>query len=252
MTTDAGDRSSGARTVSLLRRIIVGIIVVAFGLAAIGGIAVLLGGDLGPDAGRVLGTTTIVGAFSVAVLCCAALAGRRLQIFGTIGAVVAIATAGLVIWAIWWQPGFSMPDVVWRLLWSGVTLTSAFALASLLLLLANRRRPAVRVGLAITLVLFGIVVALILGLVWFADLLDDDVYPRALGIFAILAALGAVVVPVLSLLMRDQGDGPTPDEISTEAAARLIAEAARRGITVDELVASLLDGAAPAAQTPAP
>lgn len=242
MTTDAGSRTAGTRSVSLLRKVIVGIIIVSFGLAALGGIAVLLGGDLGPEAGRVLATTAVVGAFSVAVLCCAALAGRRLQVFGTIGAAVAIATAGLTIWLIWWQPGFSIPDVIWKLLWSGVTLTSAFALASLLLLLANRRRPAVRIGLAITLALFGIVVAMILGLIWFSDALDDNVYPRALGIFAILAALGAVVVPVLSLLMRDEGAAPAPVPISPETAARLSAEAARRGISVDELVAELLEG----------
>jgi len=71
MTTVTLPRTS----VSRLRRIVVAVIVVAFTLAAAGGIVVLLGGDLGETAGRVIGTTATVGAFSVAVLCCAALLG---------------------------------------------------------------------------------------------------------------------------------------------------------------------------------
>src|SRR5688500_11735162 len=132
----AAPAASGAQKVSVLRKVIVGIIIGSFGLAAVGGIAVLLGGDLGPTAGRVLGTTAVVGAYSVAVLCCVALAGRRLQVLGTIGAAVSIATAALTIVMIWWDDAQSPPDVLWRVLWSGVTVTAALALASLLLLLA--------------------------------------------------------------------------------------------------------------------
>ncbi|MGC5169435.1 hypothetical protein ACPW96_05740 [Micromonospora sp. DT81.3] len=247
MTSDAEGTGPVGQRVSLVRRVIVGVIVVSFALAAVGGIAVLLGGDFGPTAGRVLGTTAVVGAYSVAVLCCAALAGRRLQVFGTIGAAVSVATAALTIVLIWWDFGQPPPDGLWRVLWSGVTITAALALGSLLLLLSNRRRPAVRAGLWITLGLFGVVVAMVLYLIWFPADIDDDVFPRALGILGILAALGAVVVPVLSLLFREPGSAERPaapaaesNGISSDAAARLRAEASRRGVTVDALVTALL------------
>ncbi|HEX5859046.1 MAG TPA: hypothetical protein VFY91_13160 [Microbacterium sp.] len=255
----AAPAEPGAQKVSALRKVIVGVIIGSFGLAAIGGIAVLLGGDLGPAAGRVLGTTAVVGAYSVAVLCCVALAGRRLQILGTIGAAVSIATAALTVVMIWWDFDQSPPDALWRVLWSGVALTAALALASLLLLLANRRRRAVRVGLWVTLALFAAVVAMVLYLIWFPDDVDDDLFPRALGILGILAALGAVVVPVLSLLLRDAAPAdatPPPvhaqSGVSPEAAARLGAEASRRGITVDQLVAILLADDPPGRPDPAP
>lgn len=227
-------------TVSRVRRVIVAVIIVAFGLAALGGIIVLLGGDLGSEAGRVLGTTAVIGAYSVAVLCCAALAGRRVRVFGTIGAIVSVLSAGHVIRMIW-SSSSTISDVEWRILWSGIALTAAFALASLLLLLADRRRTAVRVGLWTTLGLFAVVLVLVLVVIWFAEAIDSEVYPRALGIAGILAALGAVVVPVLSLLMPEGSRAPHGEaSLSPALAARLGAEAERRGITVEELVAPVL------------
>lgn len=236
-------------TVSRLRRIVVGVIIGSFGLAALGGIVVLLGGDLGSDAGRVLGTTAIVGAFSVAVLCCLSLLGRRARLFGAIGAVVSTLAAALCIVMLWLQPGYSAPgEVLWKLTWSAVEVSAAFALASLLLLLADRRRPAVRVGLVVTLALFAILLIMSILLIWSTSL-GSDVYSRAMGIVAILAALGAVVVPVLSLLMPDVPRGahlaaetsPASLAIAPALAYRIAAEAAKRGVTPEELVAPVLE-----------
>ena len=157
------------------------IIVVSFGLAAIGGITVLLGGSLGEPAGKVLATTAIVGAFSVAVLCCASLLGRRLRAFGFAGVVISLATLAWSLVMLWGADGLSFDEVMWKLLGTGIALTAASALASLLLLLADRRRPVVRVGLWVTLGLFAIVVAMVIYLIWAGDV-DSDVFPRALGI----------------------------------------------------------------------
>ena len=191
----AGDRPSRGSG-SQLRRVIVWIIVVSFGVAALGGIVVLLGGSFGEQAGRVLGTTAVVGAFSVAVLCCAALIGRRLQTFGVIGAAVAVVSAALVITVIWYRGdgGSDFWDVLVRLTWTGVAASAAFALASLLLLLADREQRAVRIGLIVTLVLFAIVLAMTVYVIWWSDTIEGDTYARVLGVVAILAALGAVVV----------------------------------------------------------
>ncbi|MGX1701437.1 hypothetical protein [Microbacterium sp. NPDC055357] len=232
------DERTNRGTVSLARKIIVGIIVVSFGAAAVGGIAVLLGGSLDEMGARVLGTTAVIGAFSVAVLCCVALAGRRLQAFGLIGAAVSVIAAALVVLLLWYEPAsWDVSDNLWRVAGTGIAMTAAFALASLLLLLADRRQPAVRWGLIITLGFFAVVLGLTVYLIWWGETIDDDAYARVLGIFAILAALGAIVVPVISLLLRER---PTAGSLSRQAVERLDAEAARRGISPDALVDELL------------
>lgn len=232
MTDD--DRSRRG-TVSILRRVIVGVIVGSFSLAALGGIIALLGGELNETAWRVLSTTAIVGAFSVAVLCCVALVGRRLQAFGLVGAAVSIATAGLSIALVWSDGGW--PDELWQITWSGIAATAAFSLASLLLLLADRDRAAVRVGLITTLALFAVVLGMVLYVIWWPDRTDSEVFPRVLGIAAILAALGAVVVPVISLLLRDRRAVPG---IAPSTQSRLQEAARERGITADELLSTML------------
>ena len=241
MTGDGPAQRSGA---SMLRRAIVGVIVVSFGLAALGGIVVLLGGELGDAGFRVLGTTAVIGAFSVAVLCCATLVGRRLQVFGLAGAVISVVAAGLVVTVIWWQGEYS--DTLWRLMWTATAASVAVALASLLLLLADRDQPAVRLGLVVTLGLFAVVLVMVVVLVWASEAVSGDGYTRVLGIASILAALGAVVVPVISLLLRGRARGGLSDASRT----RIEAEASRRGVTPDELVATLLGAESPVSAPP--
>ena len=234
MTTVSPHRSPVAQ----VRRAIVTLIIVAFSLAAIGGIVVLLGAKLGETAGRVIGTTALVGAFSVALLCCAALLGRPLQPVGMVGVVAAVAGAGLSIWMLWYDGPYGVvSDTLERATGTAVTAASAFALACLLLPLADRRRAPVRIGLWLTLALFAIVGGMIVYLIWASATVDDEVYPRVLGVAAILAALGAVVVPVLSLLLPD-AHGTAG--LSRAAISRIEAEAARRGMPPDDLVATLL------------
>ncbi|GAA3759353.1 hypothetical protein GCM10022240_09950 [Microbacterium kribbense] len=240
----------GSRPLTLLRRTIVTLIIVAFGLAAIGGIIVLLGAELGDTALRVLGTTATVGAFSIAVLCCAALLSRPLRAVGVVGSIIAVLGAGLAVWQIWYDGEYGAAwENLMKVTWTAIAATVALSLASLLLLLADRRRSAVRVGLAVTLVLMAVVLGMIVWLIWAADTVDDQIFPRVLGVSSILAALGAVVVPVLSLLMPDVRRAG----LSRATVDRIEAEAQRRGVTPDELVVGLLpaaDGvlAAPPAQ----
>ncbi|MEZ3159863.1 hypothetical protein AB1K54_04860 [Microbacterium sp. BWT-B31] len=231
--------------VSIARRVIVGVIIASFGLAALGGIAVLLGAPLDEIAARVLATTAVVGAFSVAVLCCVALVGRRLQVFGFVGAVVSVIAALLVIWLIWYRGGYGdWWDAFSRGMWTAVTASAAFSLASLLLLLADRRRPTVRVGLSVTIALIAATLSMLVYLIWWSETIDGEAFWRTFGVIAILAALGAIVVPVLSLLLPD-ARGADARRMPRELAARLVAEADRRGMTVDELVAPVLPPAIP-------
>lgn len=242
------DDHSGRGPASLLRRVIVAVIIVSFSIAAVGGIIVLASGSLDETAGRVLGTTAVIGVFSVAVLCCAALIGRRLQAFGFAGALVSVIAAALVVFLIWYRG--PMSDGFFSTVWTAVAATAAFSLASLLLLLADRRQSAVRIGLGITLVLVAVVLLMVVFVVWWPEAVDDEVFPRTLGIVSILAALGAVVVPVISLLLRGRG---VPGGLSPAALRRIEDEAARRGVSPDALVDRLLadERTPPAAVPPA-
>lgn len=240
------DTAGRTRTpVSLARRIIVAVIVISFSAAAISGIVVLLGAELGPTAWRVLSTTSVVGAFSVAVLCCASLVGRRLQTFGYVGAGVSVVGAVLALVALWGQPTWEA-EGFWDALWTAVAASVAFSFASLLLLLADRRRTAIRVGLIVTLALFAIVFVMVVAPIW-TDEYGGELYSRVLGIVSILAALGAIVLPVLSLLLRERPADPRGEPhdatVSPASLAMLRAEAGRRGITPDELVDHLLRSA---------
>jgi hypothetical protein len=120
----------------------------------------------------------------------------------------------------------------------------------LLLLLSDRRRGAVRGGLWVTLGLFAVVLLMIWYLIWWGETIHGDAFARTLGVVGILAALGAVVVPVMSLLLPDERGagqrGTTPSShVSAELAQRLQTEASRRGITVDELVAPVFEHPSP-------
>lgn len=230
--------------VSLTRRIIVWVVIVSFGVAAVGGISVLLGARLGEPAYRVLSTTAVVGVFSIAVLCCASLLGRSLRAFGLVGVAVSLVTLALAVYLIW-ASDVSFADWTYRVLWTGAAATTAFSLASLLLLLADRRRLAVRIGLFVTLGLFVLVLAMVVFVIW-APEYDSDIVSRVLGILSILAALGAIVVPVLSLLLPDAKTAPSTAELSPPVLERVRAEADRRGMSADQLVTELLDRDRPA------
>lgn len=234
---------------SILRRVIVGVIIVSFGLAALGGIIVLLGAQLGEPAWKVLSTTSLVGAYSVAVLCCASLLGRRLQVVGLTGTAVSVVAAVMSIVALWVDQPWEA-ELFWDVLWTLVAATVGLSFACLLLLLADRRQRAVRIGLVLTLALFVVVFVLVVYPLW-VEFEWSETYSRVLGIASILAALGAIVVPVLSLLLRDRAGAAATRHggLSPAAITRIEDEAARRGITSDELVAVLL---APAAAESAP
>ena len=247
-----------------LRRVVVIAIIASFGIAALAGIAVLLGGMRSDAAGQVLATTSLTGVLSVAVLCGAALLGKRAQAFGWVAIAVSLVMLGRSLWLIWGDPDWS--DHSFRLTLTMAILTAACAVASLLLLLVEHERRAVRVSLFATLALMALGVLLSLALVWevgreYSSPGHDAFYERlwqTAGIVWILAALGIVVVPVVSLLLRDStasaataaqaanaalapasAPGAAP-QLSAESRRRLADAAQAAGITPDELVDRLL------------
>lgn len=239
------------------RRIFLWTMIAAFSLSAAAGILVLLGGGIDETGGNVLATTVVVGLYSLAMLCCAAVFARPGRWVGIVGVGVALLSLLWTVMMIWstiswdWEPT--------RVLASGVTLTVAASFASLQLALTPRREAAIRWLLGIALALIALAVVLTLLTTW-NDWWDSGEFGRLYGIVLILTVLAGVVVPLLAVLRRrtdtttaaatattGTADAPahTPGidpGIDPDTAAALQAEADRRGITVAQLVAPLLDG----------
>lgn len=185
-----------------VRRWIVGVIIVSFGIAALGGIIVLISGSFNDTAGKVLGTTALVGLFSVAALCGVALLGKRAQWFGWVTVGIALITLGRLLWLIWADPAWS--DFSFETTLNLCIITAACSVASLLLLLSDHRRKLVRGLLIATLVCIGVGTLLTVISIWQIVDADYETYWRGTGVVWILGALGVVVLPVMSLLLRKQ------------------------------------------------
>lgn len=234
MATKSG-RTSGART--LIVRLTIG----SFSLAALMGVVALLsGGAFGETEGKILMTTLLVGVASVLVLCYLATAGAWFQPVGLVGGVVLVApvvAALVMLWADWEG---DPPLAVVRTFGVGGILAGTLAQASLLLVLVRDRAGAVRhllsVTLALAAVLAGLTSALVLGLEP-----DDDVYPRIVGVVAILDVLGTVVVSALTRFGPTSAPHGTTVAVPADLAARLDARAEVAGRTRDEIVTEALE-----------
>lgn len=232
-----------------LRRWVVGAIIVSFSIAALGGIIVLLSGTWSETTGKVLGTTALTGLFSVAVLCGVALLGKALQWFGWVTVVISIATLVLLLTQLW--NDFSGGEYTFKFDVTLCVLTAACAVTSLLLLLVANDRQSVRALLWATIGLIGLGVILSLIPLWQEEVGDEETYWRIIGVVWILAALGIVVLPVMSLLLRrtppnvqpvdQQQSAPlVPSALSLASIERITSAAEAKGITADELIERLL------------
>ncbi|MCU4295622.1 hypothetical protein D3I60_00740 [Brevibacterium permense] len=217
--SSASDPNAPRRSVRILRRTIAITIVVAFSLAAIGGIIVLLGDIESEATFKVIGTTALTGAVSVAAFCGATLIGRRTQWFGIATIGMSAVTMALSLWFIWGDPfadpeDYELGEVLFQALSSLVLVTAVASISALILLLAPRSWL-VRIGLPITLGLLTLGTSLVLVTIWVESAWELEWLTRLNGIVWILAALGVVIVPLTSLLLRA---GTKPTEAAPAAA----------------------------------
>lgn len=248
------------RSVRILRRTIAIVIVVAFSSAAAGGIIVLLGDIESESTYKVIGTTALTGAASVAAFCGATLIGRRTQWFGIATIGMAVIAMVLCLWFLWGDPyadadNYELDEFLFQMLSSFALLASVASVSSLILLLTARTRV-VRVGLPITLGLLTAGTCLVLVTIWVESAWELEWLTRVNGIVWILAALGVVIVPLTSLLVKAgptlavqspasastgaTGSGSDRSTLSPSTRDRLEAAACAGGITADELVDRLL------------
>jgi len=224
-----------------VRRAAIIFIIVSLGIAALFGIVTLLTGEFGELQAKILLTTLLLAGFSITALCHLAVVGRALRLVGYAGilvSVLAFVAGAVLIWRPWenWNDGWETTLKVFGVL---AVLAASLAQANLLLLLGERRNPAVRIGLFVTVGLIALLAVLvILPIVTEGDIPGDDgeAYWRGFGVVAILDVLGTIVLPVLGRFLRDGGPLATI-RLDADATAKLDRLAATTGTTRDEVVA---------------
>lgn len=200
----------------------------------------LLSDSWSETAVRALFTTALTGLISVAALCGIALVGKHMQWFAWLTVGVSLATYAWLLQLIWRDTDIS--EFGFQVTISLSILTTACAVASLLLLLVQHN---MRVLLYVTLGLITLGVFSIIAII-FEKFPENDAYWRAMGVVWIFAALGTVVLPVISLLRRNQNDvgealqKPESTRLSSGAIRRIESAAQAAGVTPDELVGKLL------------
>lgn len=230
-----------------VRRWIVRITIGSFSVAALMGIAALLGGgDFGNTEGQVLTTTLLVGVVSVAVLCYLATAGRGSQPVGVAGGVAVLVPLVTGLLLIWGNVDSGGDEAVLKTFGVGAIVAATLAQASLLLTLGDKANLRARRLLLGTNVLAALLAVMTSVLVLGYDPHGDGFY-RALGVIAILDVLGTVVGAALMKFVPG-GSGASAGRIGDASAITLpgdVAEAlaehaTRTGRSRDDVAASAL------------
>lgn len=225
-----------------IRKAIVRVTIGSFSLAALMGIAALLGGgDFGATEGRILLTTLLVGVVSIAVLCYLATAGHRSQPVGVAGGAVVVVPLVTALLMIWGDVQSGPNETILKIFGVSAIVAATLAQASLLLTLADRARPLVRRILAGTLVLAAVLAVMTSLLVTGYEPGEDSFY-RLLGVVAILDVLGTVVAAALMKFGAGAADrSDTEVSLPGELAARLGGYAALAGRSRDDVVAEAVE-----------
>lgn len=225
-----------------VRRIAATLTIGSFSVAALMGIVALLGGgDFGDGEQRVLLTTLIVGSASICMLCYLATGGTPFVAVGVAGAVVLVlpvVTALVLVWSDW----NDVPEGLLKAFGVGVVAAVTLAQVCLLLGVAGSR-PGLRLVLAGTVVLAG-VLAVLVGCMILEVLAGDDIW-RPLGVVAILDVLGTLVTIALAKFGdRDDEEAPAGRlrvTVAPAQAAAVTLRATESGRTPDQVVADALE-----------
>lgn len=253
----------GVRVLRGVRRAAIIAIVLSLVVAAVLGIVALLSGEFGELQAKVVLTTLTVAGFGTTALCHLAVVARAVRVVGFVGIAASGLAAVAGFWLIWtdWSSDWNRDPVVKTLALAAIAAVS-LAQSNLLLLLAGRRRLAIRVPLALTLLAVAVVAVMIaLPILTEGDIpgADGEWYWRALGVAGILDALGTIALPILRLVLRGDASAASATgsarrfdlELPPELAERLAAAAGRDSLEATAL--AVLDRGLPApADRPAP
>ena len=187
LTKSGAPRVAGKRLVLLA---VAGLLITAAALA----IGILLFGDFGSTAGRILATTALLAGYGLLTLPAAILRDRRQAVALTAAVVaLAVAAASLAIVAVWSDQG----DVLGKAIGT-VTgwLLAAVQPAALLLRRREHDARAVRVLFAVSSALVVVLAVMFSVLLW-AEI-DSERYGRAFGAVLVLNVLLVALQPILA------------------------------------------------------
>ncbi len=235
----------GVPVVRGVRRAAIVVIITALVVAAGLGIAALLSGEFGELQSRVLTTTLVVAGFGTTALCHLAVVARRVRVVGFTGLAASAAAAVTALVLIWADLDEFLAPAVGRTFGVLTVVAVSLAQVNLLLLLARRRHPGIRVSLGVTLAAVAVVAGMLIPPIATDGAVpgdDGEWYWRWLGVVGILDALGTIALPILGLVLRTRPEAPaaTTIELPADVAARLAEEAARRDTTADALAVDLV------------
>lgn len=185
-----------------LKRICLTAMIVSLSMSALAGITVLLVGHFGEFEAKVLGTTLIIGAYSLGGLCGAVWYDRR-QYLALAAATIGASGAGMLYaLALVWEVIRQSTDVE-KVLGVQVTWTVFLAHTSLNML-SYTSDPRVRRIVQATIASAGCVAALLSFII-----IDDprsELLARIIGALAILAVLGTMVAPLARKMTSLKGE----------------------------------------------
>ncbi len=182
---------------TLRRAILIGI-AAALSASALLGIAVVLTGDLDGTSGRVLGTTALIGGFSLLALPAGVLLDQRRRQGIAWLSLALDAVAFLLIAAMLWEIGTE---------WKPALIFTIFAAALAEICMLQARRRAGESTAASMLVLVATVLALALALLLSAAVLDFDAGGASFQLVAVLAIANFLLV-LLQPIFRRLGEEP--------------------------------------------
>jgi transcription elongation factor Elf1 len=182
--------------------------IVSLALAAALGILVILFDGLGETGARILGTSLLVGGFSLICLACAIVIDRRrAPIVMWVGLGTSLAALAVWVLTVWSEPlriGSGGFDTLIKI---GTTLTVACCWAAhfgILLLLPVQRREW-RILRTATFVTTGLLGVAIVVTAW--GEIDKEWMFKVIAVLSILGSCGTVVTPILALIERIQRRG---------------------------------------------
>lgn len=222
-------------TTSDLRRLVLGLTIGSFSIAALLGVIALLGGGgFGETQGRVLLTTLTVGVACVAMLCCLGTDGTPYARLGVVGGIAVLWPTAQSLMLIWGYDDNTFDNDSFYQVY-GLGIVVAFTLAQACLLLAT----AGNVGRVRGLLRFTLVVAAALAVIACGEIAaEDGSWWRVMGVLGILDVLGTVVTVAMAKFGRDRHQSETARTIVVPAdvADALRARAQSEGRSVDAVL----------------
>ncbi|HEX9890473.1 MAG TPA: hypothetical protein VGB28_00225 [Actinomycetota bacterium] len=188
---------AGRGRLSTLARGLVILLIGSLSAGALFAVGVLLFGVFGDTEAKIMGSTLLLGAFSLTGLCAALrLERRRAAWLGWLGMAASMVAYALAMVGMW---GDIDNEAFAQAMGTAILAAATLAFVSLLLLVKPRTQ-AVRWVLFATLGLTAVVWGMVQYLVITTPVEPDERYLRVMGALAILVALGAIVAPILGRL----------------------------------------------------